>query len=68
MPRRISKYFPPETLAKVGEDVVEQIVKEVLLPGIKQYVKETENKWDDTVVAMVEPILLELVERIDKND
>jgi len=53
---------------KLGLDVAEKIIIEVVIPYLEEQVKKSDNTWDDSLFALAKPTLLELADKLNGVD
>lgn len=61
----LEKYIDKAQLEQYGKDRLEEIVRIFILPGVKVYIQETDNPWDDMAYNSLEDLLLEYVDKIN---
>lgn len=54
-----------EKAKKIALICAEDLVKEVVIPLVKEKVKESEATWDDAIYAMFEDAMKEMADKID---
>jgi len=54
--------------AKIGEDLVQRVIKELVVPYAEYYIKKSDNKIDDVLLPFMGQLEAALLEQADKID
>lgn len=60
-----------KVLLNLGEENVKVVIRQILMPKAEEFIKLSDNKWDDTVLPFLpqlEEFLLKAADKIDGEE
>ena len=57
-----------EIAKKLGLDVAEKLILEVVIPYLEEQVEKSDNDWDDALLALAKPTLVQLADKLNGVD